>query len=486
MDLIAFRTKYEKQWRHSYKASYTIFTTKYFESDDGQNEQKLVGNIDDVWYFAFEPTPKALDVNDKERRKFLFVDETKNLHYGDVTTDGLNTESLTEDTQEGIYNGVPDWVYEEEMLASRSASWWSPNGDNIVFIKFNTTMEENVEYNYYARSDDQAARADDFLISGNEDRYPQVERIPYSKPGGDIASYEVWFCSGLVEGDKDPCQEVKEVSGLTNNDLFARIDFINDVHNDQSNTDIKSLFYITTQNRIGSASSYLQCYYLDSKLECEPIAALDESTAKDGEFTGWVDSAAMMNDPYIGQNWLFRIGYKFEDCNSLQAYNKDTSETVDLIDGEGVCIQSVHSIGRPVRENELTTDYSIRFYASVPEKSWERHVYQINYKPLVEEPNSWKPVKFADWQCLTCQTFEERQCTYGGLSLSTDRDFGVFSCYGPEVPYYLNIHLPQLVDGQQEVIIPGITDDKKYPLVEETIETNSDLIADLQLKKWPR
>ena len=381
MDLIAFRTKYEKQWRHSYKASYAIFTTKFFESGDGNNEPKLVGTVDDVWLFAFEPSPKALDMNDEKRRKFLFVDETKNLHYGDVTSDGvLKVKPLSQDSNEAIYNGVPDWVYEEEMLASRSASWWSPNGDNIVYVRFDTTGEEDVEYNYYARSDDQAARADDYLISDNSDRYPQVERIPYSKPGGEIASYQVWFCSGLVSGE-DSCQEIATVSSLKNKELFARVDFINDVHLDQSNTDIKTLFYITTQNRIGSASSYLECYYLNSKLECKAIEALDETTDKNGEFTGWIDSGAIMNDPYISQNWLFRIAYKFDACNSLQAYNKGEKTKFDLIDGEGVCIQSVHSIGRPVSEDQVTTDYSIRFYASVPEKSWERHVYQINYKP---------------------------------------------------------------------------------------------------------
>ena len=40
--------------------------------------------------------------------------------------------------ENGILNGVPDWVYEEEMISSRSAAWWSPNGDNVIFVKFNT------------------------------------------------------------------------------------------------------------------------------------------------------------------------------------------------------------------------------------------------------------------------------------------------------------------------------------------------------------
>ena len=70
----------------------------------------------------------------------------------------------------GILNGIPDWVYEEEMLSSRSATWWSPNGDNVVFLKFDTSQEQNVEYDYYGPSTDQRGRADDFTVESKDDQ----------------------------------------------------------------------------------------------------------------------------------------------------------------------------------------------------------------------------------------------------------------------------------------------------------------------------
>ena len=99
----------------------------------------------------------------------------------------------------GILNGVPDWVYEEEMLSSRGATWWSPNGDNVVFLKFDTSMEENVEYDYYGPSTDQRGRADDFVVKNKGDQYPHKETIPYSKPGGAIATFKIMFCFDLVK-----------------------------------------------------------------------------------------------------------------------------------------------------------------------------------------------------------------------------------------------------------------------------------------------
>ena len=113
-------------------------------------------------------------------------------------------------------------------------------------------MEQNVEFDYYGRSMDQRARADDFIIKSMEDRYPRKQSIPYSKPGGKIASYKVFFCSNLVEMDAN-CQHI-ETSG-ENDELFARISFLKDVNLDESNTDIKSLFYVVTQNRIGSGKN---------------------------------------------------------------------------------------------------------------------------------------------------------------------------------------------------------------------------------------
>uniref|UniRef100_A0A670YR44 Fibroblast activation protein alpha n=1 Tax=Pseudonaja textilis TaxID=8673 RepID=A0A670YR44_PSETE len=65
-----------------------------------------------------------------------------------------------------IFNGIPDWVYEEEMLGTKYALWWSPNGKNIAYIEFNDTEIPVIEYSYYG-----------------ENQYPRKITLPYPKAG---------------------------------------------------------------------------------------------------------------------------------------------------------------------------------------------------------------------------------------------------------------------------------------------------------------
>jgi dipeptidyl-peptidase 4 len=46
---------------------------------------------------------------------------------------------ITTDGDRSIYNGVPDWVYEEEIFASNKANWVSPDGTKLVYIHFDDT-----------------------------------------------------------------------------------------------------------------------------------------------------------------------------------------------------------------------------------------------------------------------------------------------------------------------------------------------------------
>ena len=39
-----------------------------------------------------------------------------------------------------VYNGIPDWVYEEEVLASDNAIWWSPDRKFLCYMRFDDTQ----------------------------------------------------------------------------------------------------------------------------------------------------------------------------------------------------------------------------------------------------------------------------------------------------------------------------------------------------------
>lgn len=57
---------------------------------------------------------------------------------------------LTDDGIVGvIYNGVPDWVYEEEVFGTAGALWIAPNGQRLIIASFNDTEVREFRYTLY-------------------------------------------------------------------------------------------------------------------------------------------------------------------------------------------------------------------------------------------------------------------------------------------------------------------------------------------------
>ena len=48
-----------------------------------------------------------------------------------------------------IFNGVCDWVYEEEVISDTRALWFSPDSNYITWIEFNDTAVETMPLQVY-------------------------------------------------------------------------------------------------------------------------------------------------------------------------------------------------------------------------------------------------------------------------------------------------------------------------------------------------
>uniref|UniRef100_A0A668ARH6 Fibroblast activation protein, alpha n=1 Tax=Myripristis murdjan TaxID=586833 RepID=A0A668ARH6_9TELE len=117
----------QQQWRHSYTASYSIYDMENF-------------NI----YLKSDVTAETVQ----------------------VTHNGKKNE---------ILNGVPDWVYEEEVFASDRAVWWSSTGKFLAYIELNDTDVQKVEFSWYG-----------------SDQYPQTVTVPYPKAGSEIPKVKLF------------------------------------------------------------------------------------------------------------------------------------------------------------------------------------------------------------------------------------------------------------------------------------------------------
>ncbi|KAM6893949.1 dipeptidyl peptidase 4-like [Xenentodon cancila] len=145
---VAFMSNYTKLWRHSFLASYSLYN---------RQENKFISPSDipdEVQYFAWAP----------EGNKLAFV--WGNNVYVKTSPESPRQQITFTGSMNEIYNGIPDWVYEEEMFSSNQGLWWSPGGKYVAYAEFNDTEVHAIEYSWYG-----------------EYQYPTTVYIPYPKAG---------------------------------------------------------------------------------------------------------------------------------------------------------------------------------------------------------------------------------------------------------------------------------------------------------------
>jgi dipeptidyl-peptidase 4 len=81
--------------------------------------------------------------------------QDNNIYYLNFNDFGL-PKIITADGIPGVvYNGIPDWVYEEEVLGTDAATWFSPDGNKMAFIRFNDEKVREAVYELYGEGDRQ-------------------------------------------------------------------------------------------------------------------------------------------------------------------------------------------------------------------------------------------------------------------------------------------------------------------------------------------
>lgn len=81
---------------------------------------------------------------------------------------------------DGVANGIPDWLYDEKILRTDHAVWFSPEGSKLAFASFNDTLIRHVVYPKYGSYDDP------------NNIYPEVTRIRYPQAGQSNPRVTLW------------------------------------------------------------------------------------------------------------------------------------------------------------------------------------------------------------------------------------------------------------------------------------------------------
>lgn len=78
---------------------------------------------------------------------------------------------ITDDGSQNIYNGICDWVYEEEVFATKTAAWLSPDNKKLVYVQFDDSPVNHITIPVYG------------VPGSPRDQYPGIVDFPYPKTG---------------------------------------------------------------------------------------------------------------------------------------------------------------------------------------------------------------------------------------------------------------------------------------------------------------
>lgn len=155
---------YQHNWRHSYTATYWLFDVAT------QTAQPLDPSQPDgrIQLATWSPKSNAV-VFTRDNNMFIRgVDAAVTApHITQVTTDG-GAE---------MFNGVPDWVYEEEVFGGPSVTWWSDDGKYLAFLATNETGVPDYPVQYFIQ------RPSLTDPKPGLEAYPEVRQIKYPKAG---------------------------------------------------------------------------------------------------------------------------------------------------------------------------------------------------------------------------------------------------------------------------------------------------------------
>jgi len=101
---------------------------------------------------------------------------------------------LTDTGEPGvIYNGVPDWLYQEEVMPRPQATWPSPDGTRILYATFNDTRVSALQFPWFgAQLGQDGGGSSSPLSASRRGSFPPSRSVRYPTPGSPNPEVELW------------------------------------------------------------------------------------------------------------------------------------------------------------------------------------------------------------------------------------------------------------------------------------------------------
>ncbi|XP_072936332.1 venom dipeptidyl peptidase 4 isoform X2 [Epargyreus clarus] len=274
-----------------------------------------------------------------------------------------------------MYYGAPDWIYEEEVLNSAEAMWFSPSGTYLAVASFNDTNVESAVYPFYGNASDP------------ENVYPEMVHFKYPKAGrtNPVVGLRVFK---LDDETSEPWNIPAPVDLIGLDHILGRVNWASDQN-----------LFVLWLNRRQSISVLFNC-----DLHKDKCGILNEHK----ESNGWID----IREPIFGANGTKFVMIKplhYEDQRFMHAARIDVdSFAIDDLSPGNSTVTDI------VGWNEATD--SVYYVVAPGTEPWLRQLWVTSKGKA---------------RCISCQ---KPSCHNANGVFSTEASYAIVACSSTNSP----------------------------------------------------
>ncbi|XP_041972903.1 venom dipeptidyl peptidase 4 [Aricia agestis] len=355
----------ESVYRYSFDARYSVYNI-------------YTGEVTNIVPPGVEPADAILQnfIWGPSGSSLAFVYKNNIYYQAELTSTPVQ---ITTTGQESVvYNGVPDWVYEEEVFASNNALWFSPDGARIAYATFDDTNVRIMKIPHFG-------------IPGSVDyQYTRHREIRYPKPGTTNPTVSV-----TLRTLASNAQVVYSPPTTLDQPILKTVAFV-----------ANNAIAIMWTNRVQTSLSVQLC--TDASNQCTQIYTYTEAN-------GWID-----NIPLI----FNEQGNAFITILPQTVNNVAYKQIVQVSGGNAQLWTATNRVNAAHTVLEImtwTADNVIWYKATHVNDTAEQHVYSVDGSGVIT--------------CFTCelQRPDAGSCLYNDAAISASGLLSI-NCAGPDVP----------------------------------------------------
>lgn len=241
-------------WRHSFEARYLVLDGDTNRTYDLAPMGSAEGSQDRMLRYA-QWRPNYAHI--------VYV-YNNNVYLRKDVTDESGTRDLklsTSGTPREVYNGVPDWVYEEEVLSSNKAMYFSSSGNSLAYMEFRDNDIKYFTYQEYGSPSDV-----------KNSQYAKLVALKYPKAGttNPTVNLKVVKLSGPTSDESPPTEVLPFRSAVS--ELIREEDIVV-TSGMQWNGENQVLFSVA--NRIQNRTVIVECNEAQRSWTCRAASVRD-------------------------------------------------------------------------------------------------------------------------------------------------------------------------------------------------------------------